>query len=57
MENHLNYLKNLCRLCAGKIVLKRGYINAKKCADYVNTLKDLGVLPDEDAEVYIYIYI
>ena len=34
MENRIRKLEKLCRLCGSKIMLKLGYITAKRCSNY-----------------------
>ena len=38
MENHIENLKRIFRICASIIVLKHGYINAKNASDYSDVL-------------------
>ena len=38
MENRIRKLDKLCRLCGSKIMLKLGYITAKRCSDYSDVL-------------------
>ena len=52
MELHLVNLYKLCRICGGKVVAKRCYVNAKTCSDYVDLLRTcFDILPSEDKEV------
>ena len=52
MELHLTNLYKLCRVCSGKVVTKRGYVNAKTCSDYVDLLRTcFRILPSEDKDV------
>ena len=52
MELHLTNLCKFCRVCGGKVVTKRGYVNAKSCRDYVDLLRTcFGILSSEDKEV------
>lgn len=52
MENHAALLENLCRMCGNKVLLKKGYVNAKTCYDYVDILQTFyGILESEDREV------
>ena len=38
MEKHKEKVNRICRICAGIIVLKHGYINAKNVSDYSDLL-------------------
>ena len=52
MELHLINLFNLFRVCCGKVITKRGYVNAKTYSNYVDLLRTcFGILPSEDREV------
>lgn len=52
MDVHKEKLSTLCRLCAIKIVPKRGYVTPKPCSAYKDVLQTVyGILPDEDVEV------
>ena len=52
MELHLANLYKLCRVCGGKVVTKRGNVNAKTCSDYVDLLRTcFGILPSEDKDI------
>ena len=52
MELHLINLFNLFRVCGGKVITKRGYVNAKTCSNYVDLLRTcFGILSSEDREV------
>ena len=54
MEYHLKCLEKLCRLCGNKIVIGRGYGNAKPVEDYKDLLiKKIRIKIDENKEVNI----
>ena len=51
MEKHIILLEKLCRICGGKIILNRGYVNAKSCSEYSDILQKFGVSENESHEV------
>ena len=52
LERHQANLYLLCRVFKSKVVTKRGYVNAKLCSDYEETLLEFyGILPNEDEKV------
>ena len=52
MKLHLTNLYKLCGVCDGKVVTKRGYVNAKTCSDYVDLLTTcFWILLSKDKEV------
>ena len=51
MENRIRNLEKLCRLCGSKIILKLGYITAKRCSDYSDVLQQYEICNGESHEV------
>ena len=51
MENRIRKLEKLCRLCGSKILLKLGYITAKRCSDYSDVLQQYEICNGENHEV------
>ena len=51
MENRIRKLEKLCRLCGSKIMLKIGYITAKRCSDYSDVLQQYEICNGESHEV------
>ena len=52
MELYLTSLYKLCRVCGGKVVTKRDYVNAKIFSNYDDLLITcFGILPSEDKEI------
>ena len=52
--NHKTVLESLCRVCGNKIKSKTGYVNAKPCTAYSDTLfRCYGIdVENESLEIY-----